>query len=188
MNLSFLPNLITVIRLMLVLPIAFLLIDGEYVFALVLFTLAGISDGLDGLLARMFGWESAFGKLIDPLADKLLMITTALVMGWLDGLPMLLAMLMVAKDLAVLGGVFAYTTLAGFPKISPTILGKVTTAAQILLLVFALANLAVPSLLPAALFEFWIWFAALLTLADGISYLWLWTDRLARDPRWQETI
>ena len=70
MNLSFLPNMITIIRLMLVLPIAFLLIDGEYLFALTLFAVAGVSDGLDGLLARMFGWESAFGKLIDPLAIR----------------------------------------------------------------------------------------------------------------------
>lgn len=175
-------------RLMLILPIAFLIVDGEHLVAFVLFALAGVSDGLDGFLARRFGWESAFGKLIDPLADKLLMMTTAVLLGLMDALPLTLVVLIVVKDLAVLGGVFAYTTLAGFPKISPTLLGKVTTAVQIVLLAFALLYLAGIGLLPEQVFVFWIWVSALLTTIDGVSYLWLWTNRLTKDPRWQETI
>lgn len=183
-----LPNLITIVRLMLILPIAFFIVDDDFLAALIGFTVAGVSDGMDGFIARRYGWESAFGKLIDPLADKLLMITTALTLGLSGHLPVLLAMLIILKDLAVLGGVFSYTTLAGFPKISPTLLGKVTTAAQIMLLGAVLINLSYTGFLPPILMVAWTWLVAGLTALDGMSYLWLWTGRLTRDPRWQETI
>ena len=126
--------------------------------------------------------------MIDPLADKLLMITTVLTLGLLNHFPLMLMLLIIAKDLAVLGGVFAYTTLAGFPTIAPTWLGKFTTAAQIVLLVSVLLNLAMPGYLPEMFFLAWFWIVAVMTALDGISYLWLWTARLAVDPRWDTSL
>ena len=185
---SVIPNAITVLRLVLVLPIAFSILDGNYFLALVLFTISGMSDGFDGFLARRYGWESAFGRLIDPLADKLMMIVTTVTLGLLDHFPFMLMVLIIVKDLATLGGVFAYTTLAGFPKIQPTWLGKFTTAAQIILLVSVLLNLTYPGLLPEVFFTIWFWIVALMTASDGVSYLWIWTARLADDPRWKDSI
>lgn len=185
---SAIPNAITVLRLVLVLPIAFAILDGNYTLGLILFTISGLSDGFDGFLARRYGWESAFGKLIDPLADKLMMIVTTVTLGILDHFPILLMVLIIVKDLATLGGVFAYTTLAGFPKIQPTWLGKFTTAAQIILLVSVLLNLAFPEMLPESFFLAWVWIVALMTALDGISYLWIWTVRLEDDPRWKDSI
>ncbi len=187
-GLKLIPNSITVTRLVLVLPIAFAIIEGHFLIALILFTISGVSDGLDGFLARRYGWESAFGKLIDPLADKLMMMVTTITLGVLDHFPFMLMMLIVVKDLAVLGGVFSYTTLAGFPQIKPTILGKVTTASQIVLLVSVLLNLSYTGLLPDTFHLFWYWLVAILTGLDGASYLWIWTGKLAEDPRWKETI
>ena len=182
------PNIITIVRLVLVLPIAFFIVESQFVTALALFALAGLSDGLDGWIARRYQWVSAFGKLIDPLADKLLMIVTTLTLGLLDYFPLMLTVLIISKDLAVLGGVFAYTTLAGFPKIQPSLLGKITTAGQILLLASLLLNLSFPGLVPLWFFEIWFWVVALTTALDGMSYLWLWTHKLANDHRWSESL
>jgi cardiolipin synthase len=186
--LRYIPNAITVTRLILVLPIAVFIIEANYFVALVLFAMSGLSDGLDGFIARRYNWVSTFGKLIDPLADKLMMVTTAVVLGSLGHFPVMLAVLIVTKDLAVLCGVFSYTTLAGFPAIQPTWLGKFTTASQIVLLVSVLLNLSFPGALPGIFFTVWFWLVATLTVVDGFSYLWIWTDRLAQDPRWRESI
>ena len=183
-----LPNSITVVRLVLVLPIALLIVEGRFLPALLLFMMAGFSDGLDGWLARRYGWVSTFGRLFDPLADKLMMMTTTLALGLTGHFPLMLMVLIVTKDLVILGGVFSYTTLAGFPKIQPNWLGKVNTAAQILLLTAVLLELSLPGVVPAGLFSFWFWLVTLMTAIDGISYLWIWTIRLAEDPRWKETI
>lgn len=187
-GLRHIPNAITMTRLLLVLPIAFFIIDSQFLVAFILFTLSGLSDGLDGFIARHFGWESAFGRMIDPLADKLMMITTALTLGILGFFPMTLMLLIVVKDIAVLGGVFSYTALAGFPKIHPTWLGKITTASQIVLLVTVLLELSFKGVIPGVVFPVWYWVVAVLTILDGASYLWIWTARLAEDPRWKESI
>ncbi len=187
-KLRHIPNAITITRLILVLPIAFFIVEEFYGLALVLFAISGLSDGLDGFIARRYGWVSAFGRLIDPLADKLMMVTTTLVLGGLEHFPFMLMILIVTKDLAILGGVFSYTSLAGFPKIQPNFLGKLTTALQIILVVLVLLNLSLPGLLPDYLFSAWFWLVALMTAFDGIVYLGLWTARLAEDPRWKETM
>ena len=86
-----LPNLISVFRIVLVVPIEYLLLQQHYVSAMILFFLAGISDGLDGFLAKRFNWTSRLGSVLDPLADKLLLVCTYLVLGWLGHLPWWLA-------------------------------------------------------------------------------------------------
>jgi cardiolipin synthase len=174
-------------RLVLVLPIAFLIIVENYVGAFLLLAISGISDGLDGFIARRYGWVSAFGKLIDPLADKLMMMTTTLTLGLLGHFPVMLMVLIIVKDLTILGGVFPYTTLVGFPRIQPNFLGKCTTAAQIFLLVSVLLNLGFPGTLPDLFFNVFFWIVAIMTSFDGVIYLWLWTLRLVDDPRWKES-
>ena len=187
-RLRYIPNAITVARLVLVLPIALAIFEERFLVALVLFTVSGLSDGLDGFLARRFRWVSAFGQLIDPLADKLMMMTATLTLGLLGHFPLMLMVLIIVKDLAILGGVFSYTTLAGFPKIQPNRLGKITTASQIVLLVSVLLNLSFPGAIPGLFHMVWFWLVAAMTVLDGVSYLWIWTARLAEDPRWKESI
>jgi len=188
----YIPNGITVLRLILVLPIAFSIVEESYVTAFLLFAISGFSDGLDGLIARRFGWVSAFGKLMDPVADKLMMMTTVLTLGLLGHFPVMLMVLIIVKDLTVLGGVFSYTTLAGFPSIQPNFPGKCTTAAQIFLLASVLLNLGFPGAfsgtLPELFFNVSFWIVAIMTAFDGVIYLWLWTQRLVDDPRWKESI
>jgi cardiolipin synthase len=182
-----LPNTISVIRLLLVVPIAMSMLEGNYLQSLSLFLIAGLSDGVDGYLARRFGWVSAFGKIIDPLADKLLMLVTTIVLAVLGHFPIMVLLLMIAKDLTIVGGVLVYTVIVGFPKIRPLFIGKITTTLQLLLLGYILVTLIVTNMafLPA-LTPILIWLIVLVTLLDGCAYIWVWTNELARDSRWHQ--
>jgi cardiolipin synthase len=87
------PNLITGLRILLVAPFLWLLLEEHYGAALLLFVIAGISDALDGFLAKYYGWTSELGGLLDPIADKLLLMGAILALGWLNELPGWLVML-----------------------------------------------------------------------------------------------
>jgi len=102
--LQIIPNLITSLRLLLAIPIYIFIYQGSEFLALILFVVAGFSDGLDGYLARRFKWESKFGKLLDPLADKFLILGTLLALAFANLLPMWLVGLLLIRDgLAVIG-------------------------------------------------------------------------------------
>ena len=180
-----LPNTISVIRLLLVVPIAMSMLEGNYLQSLSLFLIAGLSDGMDGYLARRFGWVSAFGKIIDPLADKLLMLVTTIVLAVLGHFPIMVLLLMIAKDLTIVGGILVYTVIAGFPKIRPLFIGKITTTLQLLLLGYILITLIVTDMaFLQVVTPVLIWLIVLVTLLDGCAYLWVWTNELASDSRW----
>ena len=98
------PNLITSLRLLLAIPICIFIYQGNELFALILFVIAGLSDGIDGYLARKFKWESEFGKLLDPLADKCLILSTLLALAYVQLLPIWLVSILLVRDaLAVMG-------------------------------------------------------------------------------------
>lgn len=185
--LRYIPNVITGLRVILVLPIAFSIVKEIYIAAFLLFAISGLSDALDGFIARRYGWVSALGRLIDPLADKLMMMATTLTLGLLGHFPEMLMVLIIVKDLTLLVGVFPYTTLAGFPRIQPNLMGKWTTAIQIFLLTSVLLNLGFPGTLPELFINVFFWIVAIMTSLDGVIYLWLWTLRLIDDPRWKES-
>lgn len=182
------PNAISMFRLLLVLPIAIAIVEGEFVFSLVLFCIAGISDGLDGYFARKYGWVTAFGKIIDPLADKLLLLVTTVTLGLLGHFPVMVLFLMIAKDLAVVGGVLVYTALAGFPEVRPILVGKVTTVLQLLLIGYIMITLVASMSVVSMFMSILVWIVVIATILDGCSYLWLWTNKLVRDPRWMQAV
>ena len=98
------PNVITSLRLLLAIPICIFIYQGNELLALLCFIFAGISDGFDGYLARRFGWESEFGKLLDPLADKCLILSTLLALAYVQLLPIWLVSILLVRDaLAVMG-------------------------------------------------------------------------------------
>ena len=82
MSLRWLPNAICVARIVLIAPVIYALLHAEYVWTLALFGAAGVSDGLDGWLAKTFGWTSRLGKILDPIADKLLLVSAFLTLAW----------------------------------------------------------------------------------------------------------
>ena len=102
--LSVIPNLITGLRFILVIPISVSIYQENYLMALVLFIVAGLSDGLDGYLARRFNWTSEFGQFADPLADKCLILATLLALAFSERLPLWFVYTMLTRDGIILIG------------------------------------------------------------------------------------
>ena len=129
--LKFIPNLISLIRISLVVPTILNLLSAKYVFALFLFALASVSDAIDGFLARLFKWQTDLGKILDPVADKLLMIGSVTAL-WINQIvPLPIFIIFVLRDLLILlGAAFEMSITERTP--SPNIIGKITTASQII--------------------------------------------------------
>ena len=176
MNLSQLPNLISVGRILLVGPVAWSLVEQRFSLTLVLFTIAGLSDALDGFLAKRFGWTSRLGSLLDPLADKILLITVFVLLAWLAMLPPWLVALALLRELLILGGALAYHVLVGPFAGEPTPASKVNTFLQIVLVIAVLLEQGGMSL-PAGLVG-WFELAVVSSIViSGVQYIWLWSHR-----------
>ena len=134
------PNVITLFRFVLIIPVAVALLADRMDIALILFAVAGFSDGLDGFLARQFGWRSKLGAIMDPLADKALMVTTIIILGLLGLIPWWLVALMVLRDVIILVGAVSYFRLNGKIEMDPSVLSKLNTFLQISLVIALLWN------------------------------------------------
>ena len=172
-----LPNLITCLRMVLVLPLCGLIGAGRYDGALVVAAVAGFSDALDGLLAKRFGWQSWIGGMLDPIADKLLLTATFISLVWVGELPLWLACLIVGRDLAIVAGAIAYHHLIGRFDAAPSRLSKLTTAVQIAFVLVELLRLSHMIALPSSLHAILIAIVAGLTLASGLHYIVVWSAR-----------
>lgn len=170
------PNIITVLRILLVVPIMVLLARGEYLTVLGLFGLAGFSDGLDGYLARHYGWRTPLGALLDPLADKLMLVGVYLVLGGSGMLPLWLVVLVVLRDVVIIGGAFAYRQRCGDLSMEPTRISKANTLFQIVLGLVAII-VASGAVLPPWVLNGLIGVVTLTTLWSGVDYVWCWGRR-----------
>ncbi len=130
MSLSWLPNAISVLRIVLVAPILALMLNDRHDVALILFFVAGFSDGLDGYLAKRFNWHTRAGALLDPIADKLLVAGTFVTLGVTGHLPIWLATIVVLRDVVIVGGAMAYNFLVRPVEGDPTRISKLNTALQ----------------------------------------------------------
>lgn len=142
-----LPNALCVFRIVLVAPVLWAITEGEYVLALMLFVTAGFTDAIDGFLARQFDWRTQLGALLDPFADKLLMVSV-LVWLTLGGLiPFWLAAVLIGRDLVIVGGVIFYRVTIGPFSGGASGVSKLNTAMQLLFVtaVLAQAAFAVPN-------------------------------------------
>ncbi len=140
------PNAICVLRILLVLPTVGALLTGRFALALLLVLAAGLSDALDGYLAKRFDWRSRLGGLLDPLADKLLLISLFITLAVLDLLPVWLAGVVIGRDVIIVAGAVAYNTLIGPVEPEPSPASKLNTLAQLACVAGVLAReaLALP--------------------------------------------
>lgn len=182
MSLRQLPNVICVARIALVVPIARTLLTGEFVTTLWLFGLAAFSDGLDGFLAKRFGWTTELGKLLDPLADKLLLVTVFITLAIAGHTPAWLAVVVVTRDVVIGLGAAIYSRLFGPLHGRATLVSKFNTGVQILYVLALVANLgldwpatAVVVTLAAAVF--------VTTMVSGIDYVITYSRRAAAVAR-----
>ena len=122
MRASDIPNLITAGRILLVPPIAWALVQQHFLLALVLFFIAGVSDAADGFLAKYYGWTSRLGALLDPLADKSLLVTSYAALAWIGLLPLWLLVLVVVRDVVIVSGAVVYNFHVERLEADPTVI------------------------------------------------------------------
>ena len=172
-----LPNLISILRLLFVPWFALVLLEGRFDMALALFLLMGLSDGLDGYLARRLNAQSAIGKALDPLADKVMLVTGFVLLGHLQLLPAWLVVLAVGRDMLVTGGVLLLYLFRPQLGLQVAWAGKLNTFVQIALLFCVMLGQLAP--MPALLFDALHVFAAALAMFSGAWYLAQWSRALA---------
>lgn len=185
MNVSQLPNAITLLRVLLVLPISWLLWQVRYPEALLLVGIAGASDAVDGALARRYGWRTQFGALMDPLADKAMVVILFVVLTIQGHIPVWLAVVVVGRDAVILAGAGVYRLLFREIDMAPTLISKTNTAVQVvvlLLLLFGLCGFGAASELALAVAKpLCFYLIALLSVVSGADYVVTWTLKAWRN-------
>lgn len=171
------PNLITLLRFLLVPGVVFALLAGYVDWAFAAFILAGVSDGVDGFIARNFNQRSELGAYLDPIADKLLLVSVFVVLGYMDELPLWLVITAVSRDALIVGAVLLSTIMVHPVDIKPLFVSKANTLVQIVLAALVLAELAFglgAGLARSGL----IYLSGLLTVASGAAYLVAWIKHM----------
>ena len=175
------PNIICILRIILVWPIAVALSEREYLLTLALFILAGASDGVDGFLAKRFNWTSELGKFLDPAADKILLVCVFVSATWMGLVPVWLTAAAVARDAMIALGALTFRLWFGALHGRPTILSKLNTGAQIIYLLGVLAQHAFA--LPGRAVVAALAIAALITTTlSGMDYIVRFTRRALALP------
>lgn len=160
-------------------PIVWLLTQGEYEWTLLLFAVAAVSDALDGFLAKNFGWQSEIGALLDPIADKALLISVFVTLGLISLIPAWLLVIVVARDVVIVSGAVGYQLLIGRVEGCPTGISKINTGLQLAFVLAVVAQAAyqapptaVVQVLGSAMF--------VTTVVSGMDYVWSWGRRAWR--------
>jgi cardiolipin synthase (CMP-forming) len=179
MTLRWLPNALCIFRILLVAPVVGALLDREFLLALVLIVVAGASDGLDGFLAKTFGWRTRLGSLLDPAADKLLLMSVFLSLTYLGLVPLAVTGMVVGRDVVIVLGALSYQFWIGPLSGEPLLISKLNTACQLAFVVFTVmqgafewpARIAVVLLGAAVVFT---------SLTSGLAYVLEWSRRAWR--------
>jgi cardiolipin synthase len=172
------PNILTAFRLGLSPYIAYCVLQRHYGAALAWGFVAGITDGIDGYLARRYHWQSKLGAILDPLADKTMMVLGYLALGIVGAVPVWLTAVVLGRDALILVAAafaFAFTTIREFP---PSFWGKLSTTIQILACAVVLCAHIWPGLAGWALTPA-IYATAAVTIWSGIHYAWVFSRRLS---------
>jgi cardiolipin synthase len=175
------PNLICVLRILLVPPVAVTLLSARYREALALIVVAGLSDGLDGFLAKRYHWQSRLGGLLDPVADKLLLTVTFVALAIQSLVPVWLTALVIVRDVVIVSGGLAYQWLVAPVQPEPSRVSKLNTAMQLLFLCLVVTAAAFPGVVPVVLIDTSVLVAGagvLVTgIVSGLDYVLRWSAR-----------
>jgi cardiolipin synthase len=174
-----LPNIISFLRILLVAPIVWALLNHRYDLAVVLFVIAGISDGVDGYLAKRFGWESRFGGVLDAIADKLLLVSTFIVLWLLTVFPLWLVALIIMRDLLIVGGGVIYNLKVEKFNAEPSLMSKLNTVLQIILATVGVLSLGLIDISPVVIYVL-TWAVAITVVMSGFGYANTWGRRVVK--------
>lgn len=167
--------------MLLTIPVVWAILDGRYPLALALFFIAGFTDGLDGFLAKRFSWESRLGGLLDPAADKLLLVASFISLWWAGYVPGWLLAAVVARDLVIVIGAGLYQWRVGGFVAEPSVISKLNSVLQLLYVLLTLSWLvfSVPGLVAVGALG---WLVLATTVVSGTDYVVRWSSR-ARTAR-----
>jgi cardiolipin synthase len=176
-----LPNVITSIRILLIVPIALALSGHRPALTLWLFCIAAASDGIDGFLARRFGWQTELGGMLDPLADKLMLATVFVVLALLGSVPVWLTAAVVARDCIIVLGAVAYRIALGPVVARPSRVSKLNTVCQA---IFILVVVATPQFSWPLAWQMFLGALVLVTVVvSGIDYVLVYSRMAAEHTR-----
>ncbi|MHC9510177.1 CDP-alcohol phosphatidyltransferase family protein [Kangiella sp. M94] len=161
------------IRIILIIPFAYYVMVEQYALALVIFLVAGLSDGLDGLLAKRFRWQSRFGSITDPLADKLLLLVALLLLVVKGHISWTLFWVSTARDIIIVGGATSYHYFVGPYEMRPSLISKWNTALLILLVLLVLLTVADWYSVPDIVLQVLEITVIVTCVISGLHYIWL---------------
>jgi len=140
MDLSWIPNAISLMRICLIAPIILLFVNGEYGWALGLFVIASLSDGLDGYIAKKYDWNTRLGAFLDPAGDKLLVAWSFGTLAFLGQVPVWLAVIVILRDVLIVAGSFMYHYLVRRLEGDPTFISKLNTGLEFSFLIAVMSK------------------------------------------------
>ena len=178
-----LPNIISMARLLSVPVVVYLIMGGYFTATFWLFVAAAVSDAVDGYLAKRLKQYSTLGAYLDPIADKVMLVSVFLVLGSLGHLPLWIVLLVVSRDALIVGGALLLWMLARSPRMKPLMISKVNTVCQIVLAVAVLARLGLGlpikfTVTSGAIVDILMVVVATTTLTSGASYLVAWARNM----------
>ena len=177
MNLN-IPNFISVSRIFLVPLVVWAIISGRMQFAFVIFVLAGLSDALDGFIAKRFASQTELGAYLDPIADKLLLVSIYVVLGFFAHLPPWLVIAVVSRDVLIVGAIMLSWILSRPIAMQPLLVSKANTTSQLVLASLVMGNLGFDIGLEPII-EPLVWMTGALTLLSAAAYLKAWLHHMA---------
>ena len=168
-----LPNILTLTRVLMIPLFVIFIIDKHFGWALITFVIAGITDGVDGLIARITHQRTELGAYLDPIADKLLLFSAFITLAIIEVIPSWLVVIVITRDVIILVGFLVMLLTSYHPKINPSLLSKITTAFQILTIVLVLFTGYYPAFKQISIIA--IYGTAVMTILSGAHYIYIGT-------------
>ncbi|MGD2149144.1 MAG: CDP-alcohol phosphatidyltransferase family protein [Desulfobacterales bacterium] len=164
------PNILTILRILLTPLFVIFLLRDMFSFALLVFSIAAVSDGLDGLLARYFNQYSVLGAYLDPIADKLLLVSAFVSLAVLKVIPPWLTVIVISRDIMIVIGILIFAMIDIPIEMKPSLISKCTTVAQLFTIFLTLLDPQISGALIIKRLLFWI--TAGLTITSGLHYIY----------------
>ncbi len=165
------PNLLTLLRIIMVPVIVILLIQGSFLKALIVFIAASLTDALDGFLARVLHQQTVLGSYLDPIADKALLASSFVTLSVLHIIPGWLTVIVISRDFIILLGISVLSIMSFSVEIRPLFISKITTAVQLTTVLLALFARCLPEGVPPMWLQTLYWATALFTIVSGLQYM-----------------
>lgn len=175
------PNILTLVRILLTPLFVILLLKNQFLYALLVFSIAGISDGLDGFLARYFDQRTELGATLDPVADKVLLISAFVCLAVQGAIPDWVAVLVISRDILIVIGIAILTLNNIEYEISPVLSSKMTTVLQITTVIVTLLGEKMPGF--GTIHPILLWTTSGITILSGFQYVFIGMNILQNAPR-----